>query len=860
MVGSLCELFAKYPERKMRFIRWLLLGAWLGGIVGLLLCPNGPLLKLWWLAVIPATILSFVVMGHDAWRRICPLSALNQLPRLLGIGRTTRIEPTSWLARHALPLQFGLLTLGVILRLTMLNQSSFALGIFLLAVMGLALTVGCLFGGKTWCHYVCPMAPVQVVYSGPHGLLTTPAALGGSGPGLSQSMCRNGRDEPTCVACNTACPDIDIEKSYWEQLATAERRAVVYGYLGLVIGYVVHVRFGFDSQWAAPLVVVTISGVALAGWGVECLLKAQETTRHHLMTLTTLSAFVILIGGGLLPSLPDIFRLPVAAAAAAAIATWSWNVWRRSRQAWQREALATVLRRRLAELPLELAPHLGGRTLDQLSADEVGVLAAVLPGLNRDLRQHLYQGVLSDAAAAGQLGSRDAEDMLAHLRSQLSIADDQHLLMVSALPTADSIPRRESYRQAVERLVLDGLADGEDLASVIVRQHEPLSQLRAAYSISDDEQEQVIFALTHGDGLIGRAGTTLIGELERVCAERAALTTVDGADGFLREHLEQRGATLAKQLAGVREALGETAAGTALSLAVVKAAIDPAMVPGASGKIVAPPLIEVRARMALDPDPLVAEVARQPPRPVITLRLALSGINVPCTEATARIGRNPHSTVVVTHRQASRDHALVGLDDNGAWLEDLGSANGTLIDGRLVRGERVRLSPVANIRIGTDGPFLAVGARESIPDDRVTLFLALRASAVGSLPRGVLWELAENSRLRQVEAGQPLLRSGVPMDSLLVLVCGTATTSADPAGHISSGETIGELALISDRLTTTTITAVTHCAVCAIPGARAASLLTRHPGVATALLALAGRRLSNAPLPRPDDMEKTFLC
>ena len=852
-------VFTKTTERKMRLVRWLLLGSWLGGVVGLLVSPDGPWLKLWWLAVIPATILCLVVLGHDTWRRICPLSALNQLPRLLGIGRSTRVDPDAWLARHALPLQFGLLTAAVILRLTLLNQSSFALGIFLLAVMGLALAVGFLFGGKTWCHYVCPMAPVQMVYSGPHGLLTTPAALGGSGPGLSQSMCRNGRDEPTCVACNTACPDIDLEKNYWEQLATAERRAVVYGYLGLVIGYVVHVRLGLDSQWAAPVVIGAISNAALAGWGVERVLRAQEATRHHLLTLTTLSAFSILIGGGLLPSLPEVFRLPLAAAAAAAIATWSWNVWRRSRQAWQREALASVLRRRLGELPLDLAPHLGGRTLDQLSADEVGVLAAVLPGLNRDLRQHLYQGVLSDAAAAGQLGSRDAEDMLAHLRGQLSIADDQHQLMVSALPTAGSIPRRESYRQAVERLVLDGLADGEDLAAVIVRQQEPLSQLRAAYSISDDEQEQVIFALTHGDGLIGRAGTILVGELERVCAERAALTS-NSADGFLREHLEQRGAALAKQLAGVREALGETAAGTALSLAVVKAAIDPALVAGASGKIIAPPLAEVRARLALDADPLVAEVARQPPRPAITLRLALSGIDVPCAETTARIGRNPRSTVVVTHQQASRDHALVGLDDHGAWLEDLGSANGTLIDGRLVRGERVRLPPAASIRIGTDGPFLAVGARESIPDDRVALFLALRASAVGSLPREILWELAESSRLRQVEAGQPLLRAGMTVDSLLVLVCGSATANSGSAGQISSGETIGELALISDRQTTTTVTALTHCAVCAIPGARAASLLTRHPGVALALLALAGRRLSDAPLPVPDDVEKTILC
>jgi hypothetical protein len=400
--------------------------------------PHGPLLKVWWLVVIPAVLLCVLVLGHDAWRRICPLSALNQLPRLLGVGRTARLDPQSWLARHALPVQFILLAAAVVLRLTWLNQSGLALGVFLLSVMFFALAVGFLFGGKTWCHYVCPMAPVQMVYSGPRGLLATPAAVGGSGPGLSQSMCRNRRDEPICVACASACPDIDLEKNYWEQLSTAERRGVVYGYLGLVVGYVVHLRLGLDAWWAAPVVVGAVLADIALGWGLERLLRAEETVRHHLLTLTTVLAFVVLIGGGLLPSLPELVRLPVAALAAAAIATWSWSVWRRSRHAWQREALASVLRRRLAELPLDLAPHLGGRTLDQLSADEVGVLAAVLPGLNRDLRQHLYQGVLSDAAAAGQLGSRDAEDMLAHLREQLSIDDDQHQLMVSALPTAGS--------------------------------------------------------------------------------------------------------------------------------------------------------------------------------------------------------------------------------------------------------------------------------------------------------------------------------------------------------------------------------------------------------------------------------------
>lgn len=845
----------------MRAVRWLMLLGWVGLIVGLLTLPDLPLRQVWWMVVIPGVVLTILVLGHDAWRRICPLSAINQLPRLLGIGRTTRMAPESWLARHALAVQFTLLTACVILRLVVLNQSSLGLGVFLLAVLALAVTVGFLAGGKTWCHYVCPMAPVQMVYSGPRGLLATPAALGGSGPGLSQSMCRNGRDEPTCVACQTTCPDIDIEKTYWEHLQAGERRGVVYGYLGLVVGYVAHVRGGFAEWQAAPVVLVAIIVCIAAGWGIERLLRAGEAARHRLMTLTTVLAFTLLIGGGLLPSLPAIAQLPVVAVAAAAIATWSWNVWRRSRHAWQRETLASVLRRRLAELPLDLAPHLDGRTLDQLSADEVGVLAAVLPGLNQDLRQRLYQGVLTDAAAAGQLGSRDGDELLSRLRGQLGIEEDQHELLVSALPTASSIPRLESYRQAVERLVLDGLADGEELIAAIERRHEPLSQLRAAYSVSDAEQEQVIFALANGDGLIGRAGNALITELEQLCAERAALGTA-GVEGFLREHLDERGRTLAKQLAGVRAALGETVAGQALATAVTAAAINPAFAPEATGRITPQAVTAVRARLALDADPIVAAVAGQPSRPAITLRLQLAGRALPCAETTASIGRDPESTVVVTNSQASRHHALVGLDGEGAWLEDLGSANGTLVDGRLIRGTRVRLRAMAEIRIGTDGPLLAVGAREQIPNDQVSLFLALRSSTLGNLPRDILWDLVVVSALRTVEAGEHLLHAGMPVSSLLVLVSGSAVATADgrPTGAIATGETIGEIALVSDCPANATVTAVTRCAVLAIPGVRIASLLARHPGVAIALLALTGRRLTNSLNPITDDVEKTILC
>jgi FHA domain/Cyclic nucleotide-binding domain len=855
-------VLARVPERRLRPWRWLIVVSWVALVASLFILPDGPGLRLWWTVGIPAAILCFLVLGHDTWRRICPLSAINQIPRRLGIGRTAVVPADAWLARHALSLQFILLAGGVILRLTLLNHSPFALGCFLVATMAAALLVGFVSGGKTWCHYICPMAPVQVVYSGPSGLLATGAARGASGPGLSQSMCRNGRDEPICVACNAPCPDIDLEKSYWDRLATGERRLVVYGYLGLVAGYVAHLRLGLDLGLAAPAIIGSIVLAGGLGWLAERVLRVGETGQHRLMTLTTVLAFALLISLGLLPALPEVLRLPVTAAATAAIALWAWQAWARTRSAWQRTTLAGVLRRRLVQLPLDLTPHLGGRTLEQLSADEISVLAAVLPGLNQDLRHKLYQGVLSDAAAAGQLGSTAGDQLLSGLRTQLGIEEHEHHALLAALPAVEAIPRVESYRLAVERLVLSGLAEGESLAQVSERRREPLAQLRSAYSISDQEQEQVLATLTSGEGLMGRAGHILLAQLVELSADRAALGTT-GADAVLRDHLSERCRLLVNQLAGIREALGDqTTAGTALATAIAGAAVAPELLPGAGGTIVANAPAAARNRLTASEDPLIAAIAQhQPGTGALALRVTLAGTVIPLTGATARIGRDPTSDVVVTHALASRNHALAGADAQGTWIEDCGSANGLLVDGRLINGARVRLRPGSTIRIGADGPELTVAAVATPPGDRVGRFLTLRESALGGLPQAVLWDLAKSASQRVPVPQAILLAAGAQVEELFVVVAGEAHTFAGgrEVGRIAPGETFGELGLITGDRAAATVRAGHGCVVLAIPGVRFASLAARQPAIAVALLAITSRRLTRTLSALEPDPERT-LC
>src|SRR5580692_5130032 len=43
--------------------------------------------RIFWTMLIPLLPLFFLVAGHEAWRRICPLSFVSQIPRYLGLNR-----------------------------------------------------------------------------------------------------------------------------------------------------------------------------------------------------------------------------------------------------------------------------------------------------------------------------------------------------------------------------------------------------------------------------------------------------------------------------------------------------------------------------------------------------------------------------------------------------------------------------------------------------------------------------------------------------------------------------------------------------------------------------------------------------
>ena len=60
------------------------------------------------------------------------------------------------------------------------------------------------YGGKTWCNFVCPVGLVEKIY-------TEPSRSATGRPAELTSQCA------PCVACKRHCPDIDLEQGYWKE-------------------------------------------------------------------------------------------------------------------------------------------------------------------------------------------------------------------------------------------------------------------------------------------------------------------------------------------------------------------------------------------------------------------------------------------------------------------------------------------------------------------------------------------------------------------------------------------------------------------------------------------------------------------
>jgi pSer/pThr/pTyr-binding forkhead associated (FHA) protein len=95
-------------------------------------------------------------------------------------------------------------------------------------------------------------------------------------------------------------------------------------------------------------------------------------------------------------------------------------------------------------------------------------------------------------------------------------------------------------------------------------------------------------------------------------------------------------------------------------------------------------------------------------------------------------GRHADCDVLLTEGHASRRHAKLLLTPDGAWIEDLGSANGTFINGSRITG-RVRIASGDRLRFDVeeyDFRMPAKAMQAIVPDEHKTVYRPPEAAAV----------------------------------------------------------------------------------------------------------------------------------
>ena len=91
-------------------------------------------------------------------------------------------------------------------------------------VIAAAIVTSFVYGGKTWCNFLCPVGLVEKIH-------TEPSRSSTGRPSELTSQCA------PCVACKKHCPDIDLEQGYWKEANEQPRRVAYFAWPGIVVGF-----------------------------------------------------------------------------------------------------------------------------------------------------------------------------------------------------------------------------------------------------------------------------------------------------------------------------------------------------------------------------------------------------------------------------------------------------------------------------------------------------------------------------------------------------------------------------------------------------------------------------------------------
>ncbi|MBN2390713.1 MAG: FHA domain-containing protein [Anaerolineae bacterium] len=147
---------------------------------------------------------------------------------------------------------------------------------------------------------------------------------------------------------------------------------------------------------------------------------------------------------------------------------------------------------------------------------------------------------------------------------------------------------------------------------------------------------------------------------------------------------------------------------------------------------------------------------------------ALAGMRWPLGREPVTLGRAADCDIVLPERQISRYHVRIEWDADGYVLRDLGSKNGTFVNGERVRGQLYRLRDGDEISLATTLQIGFVAGEATLPLEEVFL--------PGRL---VVDENARRVRLGREELNPPLSPAQFTLLAMLAESRGAVVTRED---------------------------------------------------------------------------------
>ncbi|WP_157635603.1 FtsK/SpoIIIE domain-containing protein, partial [Nostocoides japonicum] len=304
---------------------------------------------------------------------------------------------------------------------------------------------------------------------------------------------------------------------------------------------------------------------------------------------------------------------------------------------------------------------------------------------------------------------------------------------------------------------------------------------------------------------------------------------------------------------------GDTAADLATALAEVWLGRPGGTIPGlvVDGRVVAPdtpvgvpPLLD-GAGVQLSDDPVATTPGRRPAAAALRLDVVAgpdAGRSYPLTPGRHVVGRDASCDVAVDDPGLSRRHTAVEVSAEGVRAEDLGSTNGTVVDGRPVTA--ATLTPGTELLLG--GSRLAVrttvdappAARTAAGDGTWTVH---RSPALARPPHGASFDLPREP-LPPAPVRMPWLVMLLPLPvcAVLAFLWGPQLLAFALLGPLMSGGTTwsdrraGRRRYATERAAYDTERRAVEESVAAALAAERAASAARHPDAAQTLRAALG--------------------